>query len=68
MSELAIMLLMSGFQCPNFDAWGCAEVFVGDEYVLTCYDGEAVPPVTLPCDKPVRIEIDPDELTLVASE
>jgi hypothetical protein len=47
MSEIALTLLLSGWQCPPLP---CAEVWYGEELVLVCLEGKPHAPITLPSD------------------
>lgn len=55
MSEVAIMLLLSGWHCPQVTF---AEIYCKDEYLILCVNGEPTPPVTGPFDGAVRVDID----------
>lgn len=65
MSEIALSLLLSGFVCPPVES---SEIYYNGEYVMCCVNGEPFLPVTMCGDRTERIDLDPDELTLVASE
>jgi hypothetical protein len=57
MISVLLSLTISGFVCPPVP---CATIFVEGDYVLCCYDGRAIEPVTLCGDGCIRIELDSD--------
>ena len=58
MSEIAIMLILSGWHCPPVE---CAEVFIDDVYSILCVEGREYEPLTGPYSSCVRIDIAQDD-------
>lgn len=61
MNSLVLALTISGFVCPPLS---CAEVFVNGEYVICCYDGHALEPVSLCGDGCIRVDLDSEDLAI----
>lgn len=58
MSSIALAFIASGFVCMPVH---CAEIFVDGEYVMCCYEGHAIAPVTMCGDGCIRIDLDSEE-------
>lgn len=62
MISLALAIIASGFVCPPVH---CAEIYANGEYIMCCYEGYAIAPVSLCGDNCIRIELDSEELKIV---
>lgn len=61
MSSILLALTLSGgFVCPPVH---CAEIFVGGEYVMCCYDGHALDAVAMCGDDCIRVDLEAEEIS-----